>query len=213
MEETSLSPAPSAFLTPFETLKERCLEEHNEYRVNEFRLVKQPGSLKDFVDLSSKENGEIDRNRILWVGDAFVNFGNGTERLPQAYQECRFRLTVKSDSRSLRLDIHSSTLEEAIACLDFLVGIEDTYYEEMELHSFGPSENGQPVLCPVSNDLLEKFILQNESRLNTFDFFTLTRAQCGILATSGTRTKIGLYECRFQDDGAAFVQSLQGITE
>jgi hypothetical protein len=177
MEDTTISPEQRAFLTPVETLKEICLDEHHEYSWNEFRLNKQPETLKDFVDLSSKEDGEIDKNRIIWVREgAFVCLGD-MWGLPQAYQNSRFELSLKSlpqnHTLDITLDIQSSTLEEAIACLDFLVGLQDTYYEWMQLRYSVPDHN-EPPICPLPSRVLEKLILQNGNRLNRFSEVTFT---------------------------------------
>jgi hypothetical protein len=215
MEETSLYPSQRAmFLLPLEILKERCLED-NILACKLNRLDKHPETLKDFGDLFFKEDGKIDANRFIWLGEdagAFVSLIHGG--LPRDFQECRFELKVKRDSRVLMLVIQSSTLEEAISCLDFIAGLQDDHYESMMLDFLiVPYVNGQPPICPFSNALLRKLILQNQSRLNTFCNLSFTPDQCGILATSGTRTKIGFYRCWFQDDGAAFVQSLWGLIE
>jgi hypothetical protein len=59
MEETAaLSPSQRLFLSRVETLKACCLEEFEEYRWHEFRLHKWPESLKAFVDLFVKQDGE-----------------------------------------------------------------------------------------------------------------------------------------------------------
>jgi hypothetical protein len=126
---------------------------------------------------------------------ALFNSGYVWERLPRAYQKTLFSLMMLPiDSSNHSLYIHSSTPEEAIACLEFLVGLPDDHYESMELCYCAPHVNGQPSICPFSNYLLEKLILQNKSSLNVFERFTFTTDQCGILATSGTGTKIGFLD-------------------
>jgi hypothetical protein len=67
MEET-LRPSTQrlAFLSPGEKLKERCLEEFNEYSLKEYRLQEEPESLKAFVDLFFLENGEEEKNHLAY---------------------------------------------------------------------------------------------------------------------------------------------------
>jgi hypothetical protein len=75
--------------------------------------------------------------------------GNANWLLPQAYQNIRFQLSVKRDSRVLMLVIHSSTLVETIACLEFLAGLQDSYFKEMVLSYCAPRENGHNPICPT----------------------------------------------------------------
>jgi hypothetical protein len=211
MEET-LSTNQRLSLTLVGTLKERCLEEHNVYpfEENEFRLNKQPESLKAFAGLFLKENGGRSE-RIVWVredGDAFIGLESVVrELLPQAYRQRRLEQTLKRGSRSRNLYIHSSTLEEAISCLDFLSALQDSHYEWMELGYFGPDENEPPPVCPLPNHLLKKLLLQHERRKNRFLKMTFTPDQCRVLAACGRRTNIEFYDCRFEDAGVAFVEA------
>jgi hypothetical protein len=77
----------------------------------------------------------IDDDRSIWVrGGAFVRLERSISGIPQAYRQRRFGVLVKSDSRVHDLYIRSSTLEEAITCLDFLAG-QDYYFKEMVLSS------------------------------------------------------------------------------
>jgi hypothetical protein len=74
MEETSPSNQRLAFLSPGENIKERCLEEFNEYSLKEYRLQEEPESLKAFVDLFFLENGEEEENGIIWLTAYFSLF-------------------------------------------------------------------------------------------------------------------------------------------
>jgi hypothetical protein len=132
MEETTLSPYQRLFLSRAETLKEEgCHREHNEYSWNEFRLIKQPETLKEFLISSSRRMEES--LRIIWIREgAFVCLGRRGE-LPQAYEDIGFLLTLETDSCHHDLFIHSSTLEEAISGLDFLAGLQDDHCKEMTL--------------------------------------------------------------------------------
>jgi hypothetical protein len=212
MEDTL---STNMLLTPVETLKERHLEEFGEYNVKEYRLKTQPDSLKDFVDLFFKENGEILCSRIIWIGDgAFVRIDDLSSEVPQVYKDSTFRLELKSDPPArevyihsdlpaLKVYIHSSTLEDAISCLDLLVGLQDDHYKEMWLFY-----NGQYPFCPLPNRVLEKLLCQHENRLNAFYQMSFTSDQCRILATSGTRTNILFIDCWFQHGGVAFLEAL-----
>jgi hypothetical protein len=201
MEET---PRPSnqrlAFLSPAEKLKELCLEEFNEYTLKEYRLQEEPESLKAFVDLFFLENGEEEKDCIIWLtDDAFVRLSDF--RLPGVYRDERIRLRLyRSNPRDPThyLDIHSSTLEEAVSGLDLLAGLQDTHFQAICLNG---SHN-----CPFTNRLLEKILLQNPERHNGFYRMVFTAEQCRVLAVTGTRTDIGLYFCEFED-GDAFLEA------
>jgi hypothetical protein len=54
-----------------------CIDQFNEYTINEFRLQGGTGSLKDCVDLCFlEENGEYDKHRIVWITEnVFVRLG------------------------------------------------------------------------------------------------------------------------------------------
>jgi hypothetical protein len=115
--------ALSSLMLPVERLKEqRCLEVNNKFNWHELRLKDQPDSLKAFGRLFFKGNVNKDYVRIIWVRD--VSCLEGNMELPQAYQQRSFDLRLISDSRHLRLCIHSSTLEEAISVLDFLAALQ-----------------------------------------------------------------------------------------
>jgi hypothetical protein len=205
MEET-LSTSQRLFLSPVDRLKDLCREEHNEYPHNEFCLKKQPDSLKAFVDLSLKKNGRRS-DRILWVRDgAFVRMG-GVEGLPKVYRQWRLKLMLKDSRDYKHLYIHSSTLEEAISCLDFLLGLQDDRYKEIRLDYNASLENGQPPVCPLPSRVLKKLLIQNESRKNEFYKMTFTPDQCHVLAASGRRTNISFSRCRFEDGGVAFLEA------
>jgi hypothetical protein len=101
------------------------------------------------------------------------------------------------------LSIHASSLEESIICLDYLVGLKDTHFQQMGLSY---KDHSGTRLCRFAADILEK-ILQNSSRRIKFIRMIFTPDHCRILASSGTKTNIEFYECIFQDEGAAFVEA------
>jgi hypothetical protein len=125
-------------LFPVDTLKQVCLDEHVEYTFKEFRFNRATESLKAFVDLCFLENGKRAKNRIVWITDnAFVRLGSAFE-LPGGYRDQQFSLTLSATddvSRSYvhNLNIYSSTTEEAIAALDLLVGLQDSYFKRIQL--------------------------------------------------------------------------------
>jgi hypothetical protein len=211
MEET---PRPStqrlAFLSPVEKLKERCLEEFNEYSLKEYRLQEEPESLKAFIDLFFLENGEKEKDCIIWLTEhAFVRLS--VCRLPGVYRDRQTRLELsRSNLRTPRshthyLGIHSSTLEEAVSGLDLLAGLQDTYFTGMRLSTFVPGEYGL-LVCPLTSRLLEKILLQNPERHNEFFRMVFAADQGRVLAVTGTRTQIGLDSCEFED-GDAFLEA------
>jgi hypothetical protein len=196
-------------------LKQLWLRESTaEFPFNEYRLDGIPESLNTFVDEFLKEDGTYDYDRLIWTSKkSFVRVGEYRRRvdgnryrarLPMTYRNYRFGLRLTSGSRCLPLYIHSTTLEDAMACLEFLVGLHDDHFEKMELCYF--DEFSQ--LCPLTSVILEKMLQQNAKRKHVLSDMVFTPDQCRPLATSGTRTDIELYRCRFHDDGAAFLEAL-----
>jgi hypothetical protein len=199
-------------LLPVEKLKQLSLEQFNEYMFKEFRLKGETESLKAFVDLCFLENGKYDdKNRIVWITEnAFVRLEEGFG-LPRDYRDQRFGLKLwASDSLSnhdhiLSIHSHSSTTEEAIAALDLLAGLQDSYFERIELRYNG-GIFGQRQVCPLRGRHLENFV-RKANRENSFCGMTFTRDQCGTLATSGIRTNIGFWNCEFEALVIAFVEA------
>jgi hypothetical protein len=183
----------TAALLPVDKLKQLC-HEQNKHRIQEFRLKGMAESLKDFLDVCFLENGEYVKNRIVWISEnSFVRLGDGFV-LPRDYHYRRFglRLWATDDgvySYDHDLRIHSSTVEEAIAALDLLAGLQDTYFKGIKLEYYG----GRNRICPLRGRHLEIFV-RNAN-------------QCRILATSGIRTNIGFWNCSFEDGGIAFVEA------
>jgi hypothetical protein len=211
MEETRPSNQRLIFLSPVEKLKERCLQEFNDYTLKEYRLKKETESLKAFVDLFLLANGKTEENCIIWITeDSFVLLGNSSDSsLPAVYRDRQLGLCL-SHSNLLGeplqyLHIHSSTLEEAIPGLDLLAGLKDTHFKGMRLSTHGPGEHG-PYHCPFTNRLLEKILLQNPERHNIFSQMKFTAEQGRVLAVTGTGTDIGFIDCEFED-GDAFVEA------
>jgi hypothetical protein len=211
-EETS-SEQDRAALLPVDTLKKLCLEEYGDYTWSESRLQRETESLKAVIDpfLSENNNDEQDETCILWVTKgSFVRAGFSSAQLPAIYREWFCLWLESSDSchlRGHRLFIHSATLEEAINCLDVLVGLHDSYFQKMEIAHNVPGDDGQPPICPLTDRVLEKLVLQNSKRQNKFYYMVFTAKQSRILAVAGRRTHVGFWRCRFEDDGSALMEA------
>jgi hypothetical protein len=210
-----LAVSPPLTPTDTSTLKQLWLQESTtEFTFNEYHLNRIPESLKTFVDLFLLENERYkhDKDRFIWTSNnSFVRVGsNRHDDLPGVYRNNRFALRLTSGD-DLSLYIHSTTLEDAMACLELLVGLHDDHFEQMELayHNISDEdeEDGPPIF-PLTCRLLATVLLQNAKRKNSFDSITFTPDQSRTLATSGTRTDIELHRCLFQDDGAAFLEAL-----
>jgi hypothetical protein len=199
-------------LTNTSTVKELWLRESTaEFPFHEFRLNGIPESLKAVVDQFLKEDGVIDSDRLIWTSkNSFVRVGDDWRRheLPGVYQNHRFELRLTGGSRySLPLYIYSTTLDDAMLCFDFLIGLHDDHYEKMMFYDNSYAAGERP-LCPLSSVLLQKMIVQNANRQCSFFDMTFTPDQSRTLATSGTGTDIESNRCKFEDDGAAFWEAL-----
>jgi hypothetical protein len=205
-------PTVSPLLTPTDTLKQLWHRKTSaRFKFNEYRQNGQPESLKAFADQLLKENGTYDGFRLIWTSDdSFVREGKYWESgsLPQAYRKHRFELGLKNGFHTLRLYIHSTTLEDTMPCLELLVGLHDDHFDEMTLaHHYSIAGVGPPI-CPLMSIFLEKILQQSAKRKNSFSYMSFTPVQSRTLATSGTRTDIGFNCCKFEDDGEAFLEAL-----
>jgi hypothetical protein len=208
-------------LEPVDTLEELCREELTEGEViplKEYRLHGKPQSLEAFLDLFLLENGEYDGNLAICIpdSDAFICISQGQleERVPEAFREGVFQVELWSDNlhRCHRLAVLSSTVEQAMLCLEFLFGLHDSHFQYLDLYYKVPRVYaGEPprlcVLCPLTSRCLEKLLLQNENRENAFYYMAFTPEQSRVLAASGNI--IGLFGCIIPDGGAAFVDAAQ----
>jgi hypothetical protein len=125
------------------------------------------------------------------------------DRHEKQFELCLIDL-IDTEYERQDLSFHASTLEEAIICLDFIVGLQDTHFKAIELNYKGSEE--APQLCPFGVPSLEK-ILQNSARRICFNRMIFTLNHCRTLASCGTETDLEFYECAFQDEGAAFVEA------
>jgi hypothetical protein len=193
-------PEQRTALLPVDTLKQLCLEQFNQYTFKEFRLEGGTDSLKDCVDLCFLENGKYDANRIVWITEnTFVRLSEHHFVLPEVYRNRWFRLKLRKAYQDLYT--HSSTTEEAIAGLDLLVGLQDSYFKTIELECYDAGG-----ICQLRGRHLENFVC-NANREHMFFQMVFTPDQCRTLATSGIGTNIGFYHCRFEDEGIAFVEA------
>jgi hypothetical protein len=104
-----------------------------------------------------------------------------------------------------RIEIHASTTQNAIACLEFLVGLPDSCFTHMQ---FGQYNHDNPLsqTCLLTPHLLEK-ILNNSKRSTGFRRMIFTVEQSRVLATCGLISELALRYCSCDDDGARFVPS------
>jgi hypothetical protein len=128
-------PAVSPLLTSTNTTKQLYRDDLGYHvEINEYRLHGQPESLKGFTDLFfldlEVEDGDVDEDRIVWVTkNAFVLLSGDRGD----YEDGWFYLELKDPHTHHYLSIHASTLEESIICLDFIVGLQDTHFQVMDL--------------------------------------------------------------------------------
>jgi hypothetical protein len=171
----------------------------------------KPQSLKEFLDLFLLENGEYDSNRAIFIpeSNAFVCIDRAWVEeeeealLPEAFREGVFTVELSSDKHNCgSLSVFSFTVEQAMPCLEFLFGLHDSHFQELQLSYTVPGDI-EPPLCPLTNRCLEKLLIQNENRANKFRSMALTPEQSRVLAGSGAN--IELYNCIFPDGGVAFV--------
>jgi hypothetical protein len=143
----------------------------------------------------------------IWItANSYVRLG-GNHAVDSLYQR-QFILSLRdTDEHEHCLSIHASTLEEAIICLDYLVGLQDTHFEAIEIWY---KDDEEVRLCPFGVNILETVLQNSARRVISFNNLIFTPDHCRTLATSGTKTNIEFYRCEFQDEGAAFVEASAG---
>jgi hypothetical protein len=195
-------PPESPLLEPTNRLRRLCCEESKQCPYDkEYRLIRQPESLEAFVSLFSTF-------RLVWISDnTFVVRDSQRDKLPEIYRNQWFEVMLDHGRRHRSLMIYSSTLDGAITCVDFLVGLPDTHYEEFKLAYRVPGEIGRPHTCLELHAKLVEKMLQHGVRKTFFHSFILTPEQSRILVSFGSH--VGLERCKFQDWGAAFVETLR----
>jgi hypothetical protein len=130
--------------------------------------------------------------KIFFFGleKSFVRVGEDWRHdtlLPWFYLNYRFRLRVTDGSRCLPLEMHSSTIEDAIACLELLVGLNDDHFEQMELVPRHEDEEDGRQLCPLPSFSWIHASTERKAKEN-FYYTIFTPDQSRTLATSGTRS-------------------------
>jgi hypothetical protein len=107
-------------------------------------------------------SGKYD-DRIIWVTkNAFVFLRwNHQESIPADHAEHGFDLTLTVTDKCHYLSINSSTLEESILCLDYLVGLKDIHFEKMGISYIHHDEDEwedheETPLCPFVLTLWRK---------------------------------------------------------
>jgi hypothetical protein len=184
----------------------------------EYRLNEQPESLKEFIDLFLKKDGTYDDTRRIWTTDnTFVHLGSATVT---TFEHKWFQLVLQSDDSYHSLSIHSSTLMGALDSLELLLGLHDTHFLHMRLNyrpqEFGPDSffwvQDPLVICPLTNQLLEKMLQQSAKRKNTFYSMIFTPNHCRTLASSGRNTDIEFAIAGFKTTEKLFWRCMQRET-
>jgi hypothetical protein len=96
----------------------------------------------------------------IWVtASSYVHLAGHDYYAADYRHEKQFGLRLGDKDGFYNLSIHASTLEESIICLDYLVGLQDTHFQETRLTRY----SGIRQLYSFGTDILEK-ILQNSAR-------------------------------------------------
>jgi hypothetical protein len=213
----------SAHLSSVDTLKQLLLEEETEEetpnnRFTEYRLDGQPPeSLRAFVNLlgiESHDDKECDR--VIWITEgSFIRqdqYRNLIGAFPGSYRLPIYQINLIGRDHSLAMIlIHASTHRETTACLGFLFGLEDNYFKSMHFsRTYGKDDDD--FICPLASHQLRQ-ILRNTERMNTFLGMHFTPDQCRALVPNDIIANLEFHRCKFEDGGAAFVDSLTGRRE
>jgi hypothetical protein len=208
-QQQSLSPVLKPVDTLRQLLDEKSSNSSSEYLMelfegedeaghfSEYQLDGQPDSLQAFVDLF------YDCRCYMWINDgAFIRLSSWKGRFPIEYQESRYKLCLKNywENETVVLLIHASSDEKAAACVDFLAGLHDTHYNTLTLSA------NEMVPCPLNRYHFEK-LLRNTERDHVFLDLMLSADQSRALATSNTKGKLELDNCKCIDGGEGFVDA------
>jgi hypothetical protein len=104
------------------------------------------------------------------------------------------------------LSIHASTQQEAIPCLDFLLGLRDNHYKVVTIAKLSLISDYER--CPLTEHNLHK-ILSNSQRRTTFCRMSFTLEQCLALVGCNKKRHLSFHFCKFEDGGASFVKLLK----
>jgi hypothetical protein len=187
-------------------LQQLCRDHETEEGVNYNRYERLEGpveTLKDFVEFLTREE-------VIWIAEqgSFVSLvEQGHPELPESYQNFRLRLVLRSQTIDCVyvVEIHASTTHNASACLEFLVGLPDSWFtdEDIEQNNVNDRDNET---CRLTTHQLGR-MLQNSKRRTGFWSMVFTAEHCRALATCGVKPELKFYGCSCEDDGARFVRS------
>jgi hypothetical protein len=172
---------------------------------NELQTVVSPLLLSH--DDPTEENGDgiLDHAAIwIWItANSYIRLQDDFAVEDRHEKQFILELTDTDEHEHYCLSIHASTLEESIVCLEHLVGLKDTHFEDMDITY---KDDEETRLCPFGANILEK-IIRNSARRIAFNRMIFTPDHCRTFASSGTKTSIEFFNCEFQDGGAAFVEA------
>jgi hypothetical protein len=182
-------------------LQQLCRDHETEEGVNYNRYERLDNpleTLKDFVDLLRSADA-------IWIAHsgAFVSFAY--QDLPGSYQDFRFVVSLKGKNKeNEEIRIYASTTQHAIACLEFLVRLPDSWYTDIFIGQ--KKHNGPDRTCLLTNHQLGR-MLQNSKRSTAFMGMVFTVEHSRVLATCGLKSELQLINCSGEDGGASFVRS------
>jgi hypothetical protein len=172
-------------------------------RASRGRKLQDATSLKGFVDYFLKNNGhEHDKNYRVFspTKQAFVCMKDSFEE-PRSFTR-HFDIFLRrwyGRPGGTWLYVFASTLQEAIECLELLVGLDDTLFQDLIIGRHD-DEYADYSECPLTNTLLEKILQHPSKRKIIFEGMSFSANQSSVLAVS-PRTYIGLDSCMFEEDG------------
>jgi hypothetical protein len=132
-------------------------------------------SVSDDIDVPDLGLEDYKARLILWLE-------NGDPRTATCIDE-------------ITITIYSPSREVAMSCLDFLVGLPDTYFNKLSL--IGALDNDENRICPFAN-LHLKHILRRDAKQTCFYDMDFTAAQCRVIVSSGSRTDLVFSHCGFR---------------
>jgi hypothetical protein len=191
----------------YAVLQQLCLDHETEEGVTNYsryeRLDGPLETMKDFVDLLRSEN-------IIWIAEhgAFVYLTRRDfPELLESYQEFRFKMELLDNTNYewAQINIHASTTQNAIACFEFLVGLQDNYYTHIDIRQNNHDDPGDRTCILTTHQLVK--MLQNSNRSPGFWHMVFRAEHCRVLATCGMKEELKFYSCSCEDGGARFVQS------
>jgi hypothetical protein len=162
--------------------------------------------LKDFTDLFLN-NGEYDYYRYIWPteAEAFVRLENYHRQARRPYYRWFWLQLFDPKGSEFILSICAKEREEAVTCLEFLLGLADSYFPKICVCRDASRRSPK---FPLPNSALED-LLRKEIREITFDHFTFYDEQLRIVWASEQQVKLTFHYCTFLDDGTETISSSQ----